>query len=62
MFVPWMFPKTTWLMRFVAKLLELKPELTPAAAVMVAIEAFDKSSDVDPAEAAEIYVDGAAKE
>ena len=49
-------------MRFVARLLELKPELTPAAAVMVAIEAFDKSSDVDPAEAAEIYVDGAAKE
>jgi hypothetical protein len=36
-----MFPKTDWLMRFVARLLELKPELTPAAAVMVAIEAFD---------------------
>ena len=57
-FVPWMFPKTDWLMRFVARLLELKPELTPAAAVMVAIEAFDKSSEVDPDEAAQIYVDG----
>jgi len=43
-----MFPKTDWLMRFVARLLELKPELTPAAAVMVAIEAFDKSPEVDP--------------
>ena len=57
-----MFPKTDWLMRFVARLLELKPELTPAAAVMVAIEAFDKSPDVDPIKAAEIYVDGTGKE
>jgi hypothetical protein len=55
-----MFPKTSWLVRFVAKLLEFKPELTPAAAVMVAIEAFDESSDVDPAEAAEIYLDATA--
>jgi hypothetical protein len=50
--------QTRWLMSFVERLLELKPELTPVAAVMVAIEAFDKSSDVDPAKAAEIYVDG----
>ena len=42
-FVPWMFPKTDWLMRFVARLLELKPALTPAAAVMIAIEVFDKA-------------------
>jgi hypothetical protein len=34
--------------------LELKPELTPAAAVMVAIEAFDESFNVDPAEAADL--------
>ncbi len=54
----WMFPKTDWLMRFVARLLELKPELTPADAVMVAIEAFDRSNEVDPVEAAEIYVAG----
>ncbi len=46
-FVPWMFPKTDWLMRFVARLLELKPELTPAAAVMVAIEGFNEPSDVE---------------
>ena len=52
----WMFPKTDWLMRFVARLLELKPELTPAAPTMVAIEAFDESFDVDRAEAAQIYV------
>ena len=61
-FVPWIFPKTDWLMRFVARLLDLKPELTPAAAVMVAIEAFDKSPEVDPIKAAEIYVDGTGKE
>jgi len=62
-FVPWMFPKTRWLMRFVAKLSELKPELTPAAAMMVAFEAYDEFFDVDPAEAAQTYVDGpAAKE
>jgi hypothetical protein len=59
----WMFPKTAWLMRFVARLLELKPELTPAAAVMIAIKAFDESSAIDPVEAAQNYVDGtAAKE
>ena len=52
----WMFPKTDWLMRFVARLLELKPELTPAAAVMIAIGEFDKCSEDDPAKAAEIYV------
>jgi hypothetical protein len=57
-FMPWMFHKTRWLMRFIARLLELKPELTPAAATMVAIEAFEESFDVDPARAAEIYVDG----
>jgi len=54
------FPKTRWLLRFVARLLELKPELTPAAAVMVAIDAFEETFDVDPAEAAQIYVDGTA--
>jgi len=48
-------------MRFVARLLELKPELTPAAAVMVAIEAFDKSSELDPVKEAEIYADASAK-
>jgi len=48
-------------MRFVARLLELKPELTPAAAVTVAIEAFDKSPEVDPVEAAEIYVAGTGR-
>jgi len=59
----WMFPKTRWIMRFVARLLELKPELTPAAAVTVAIELFDKSGDVDPIKAAEIYAgNGGAKE
>jgi len=57
----WMFPKTDWLMRFVARLLELKPELTPAAAVLVAIEAFDKSPEVDPVKTAEIYADAGAK-
>jgi hypothetical protein len=51
-----MFPKTRWLMRFVAQLLELKPELTPAAATMIAIEQFEESFDVDPAEAARLYV------
>ena len=61
-FVPWMFPKTRWLMRFVTRLLELKPELTPAAATMIAIEAFEESFDVDPIQAAEIYVDSAAKD
>jgi len=55
--MPWTFPKTRWIMRFVARLLELKPELTPAAAVMAAIELFDKSVDVDPIKAAEIYAD-----
>jgi hypothetical protein len=54
--MPWMFPKTRWLMRFVARLLELRPELTPAAATMIAIEAFEESFDVDPVEAAENYV------
>ena len=43
-------------MRFVARLLELKPALTPAAAVMIAIGEFDKCSEDDPAKAAEIYV------
>jgi hypothetical protein len=38
MFVPWIFPKTRWLMRFVARLLELKPGMTPAAGMMM----FDK--------------------
>jgi hypothetical protein len=56
--VLWMFPKTRWLMRFAARLLELRPELTPAAAMMVAIDAFAESFDVDPAEAAESYADG----
>ena len=31
----WMFPKTDWLMRFVARLLELKPSLTPTARLIV---------------------------
>jgi len=52
----WMFPKTRWLMRFVARLLELRAELTPAAATMIAIESFEESFDVDPAEAADNYV------
>jgi hypothetical protein len=41
--VSWMFPKTRWLMRFSSRLLELKPELTPAGAMMVAIDAFTES-------------------
>ena len=57
MFVPWMFPKTRWLMRFVARLLELRPSASPAAATMIAIDAFEESFDVDPAEAAEFYVE-----
>ena len=52
----WMFPKTRWLMRFVARLLELKPEMTPAAATLIAIESFEESFDVDPAEAAERWL------
>jgi hypothetical protein len=56
--VSWMFPKTRWLMRFSSRLLELKPELTPAGAMMVAIDAFTESFDVDPVEAAETYADG----
>ena len=56
-YVSWMFPKTRWLMRFSSRLLELKPELTPAGAMMVAIDAFTESFDVDPVEAAETYAD-----
>ena len=41
-------------MRFVARLLELNPEMTPGATVMVAISAFDKSLGEDPAEAADL--------
>ena len=52
----WMFPKTRWLMRFVARLLELKPVMTPAAATMIAIETFEESFDVDPAEAADLWL------
>jgi hypothetical protein len=54
-----MFPKTRRLMRFSSRLLQLKPELTPAAAMMVAIDAFTESFDVDPVEAAEIYANDA---
>jgi hypothetical protein len=46
-------------MCFVARLLELKPALTPAAAVVIAIKVFDEcSGSVDPAEAAQSYAEG----
>jgi hypothetical protein len=50
-----MFLKTRWLMRFISRLLELQPQLAPAAATMAAIDAFEESFDIDPAEAAETY-------
>jgi hypothetical protein len=48
-------PNATWLARFAARLLKLKPELTAVQAVRIAEQQYEKCSDLDPAEAAERY-------
>jgi hypothetical protein len=48
-------PNATWLARFAARLLKLKPELTALQAVRIAEQQYDKASHLDPAEAAETY-------
>jgi hypothetical protein len=54
-------PDTSWLERFAARLLRLKPELDAIEAVHIATQQYAKSVHLDPAEAAERYVaNGAA--
>jgi len=53
-------PDTTWLERFAARLLRLRPELTAVEAVRIARRQFAKASHLDPAAAAESYVEQSA--
>ena len=53
-------PDPTWLTRFAARLLRLKPELSALEAVRIGEQQYEQVPHLDPAKAAEIYARGLA--
>ena len=53
-------PDATWLARFAARLLQLKPGLYALHAVRIAEQQYGRAPHLDPAKAAEIYAEESA--
>jgi len=49
-------PNATWLAKFAARLLQLKPKQSAIEAVRIAERQYEKAAHLDPAKVAEIYV------
>ena len=49
------YPDAPWMTAFAERLLELKPQSTPLDAVRVAMQRFEPSVALEPANAAEVY-------
>ena len=48
----------SWIERFAARLIELRPQLRPLDAVRNAADAFDSTWQLEPVDAAEVYAAG----